>query len=66
MTTVGEYIAGIKDPKLKSNVEKLRLMDVRSLAGANESVKPGMPSYSIAGEKNVAIAEYKAGFLPRF
>ena len=44
---------------MRATIKKLRQTVVRSLARPNESVKWGIPRYSIAGEKIVAIREYK-------
>jgi hypothetical protein len=58
VTTVPEYIAGIKDPQLRRLVRRVRSIVAQSLPRATESIKWEMISYSINKENVAGISEY--------
>lgn len=58
MKTVDDYVKGIEDPKLRALVKRVRSVVKSSIPEAVESVKHGIPNYSINGQSVAAIAEY--------
>ena len=57
MTDVDAYIANL-DPSIRKLAEKVRSLTARALPGALESLKMGIPTYSINGISVAAIADY--------
>lgn len=57
MSDVERYVSGV-DPKLRPQFEKLRSVVRRALPEASETVKWGVPHYSIGGAGVASIAEY--------
>lgn len=57
MSDVERYVAGV-DPKLRPQFEKLRSVVRSALPEASETVKWGVPHYSIGGAGVASIAEY--------
>src|ERR1041385_7328878 len=57
MSDVDDYISKV-DPKLRAQFAKLRLVIKKALPGASESVKWGVPYYSLNEVGVASIAEY--------
>jgi hypothetical protein len=57
MTDVDAYIANL-DPSIRKLAEKVRSVTTRALPSALESLKMGIPTYSINGISIAAIADY--------
>jgi hypothetical protein len=57
MSDVDAYVSKV-DPKLRRQFEKLRSLVKRALPGASESVKWGVPYYSLDGVGVASIADY--------
>ena len=57
MSDVDSYISRV-DPKLRSQFQKLRLIIKKALPGVSESVKWGVPYYSLDGVGVASIADY--------
>lgn len=58
MTDVDEYIGAIENPRLCSLTKKVRRVITKALPRALESVKMGIPNYSVDGKNIAAIADY--------
>ena len=58
MRTVDQYITSVKDPELRKIMRKLRSLIREGMPEATESIKWGMPYYSINGQGIVSMAEY--------
>jgi hypothetical protein len=57
MSGVDSYISKV-DPKLRSQFQRLRSIVKKALPGASESVKWGVPYYSLDGVGVASIADY--------
>lgn len=57
MSDVDSYVSKV-DPKLRSQFQRLRLIVKKALPGASESVKWGVPYYSLDGVGVASIADY--------
>jgi hypothetical protein len=57
LSDVDSYVSKV-DPKLRSQFQKLRLIVKEALPGVSESVKWGVPYYSLDGVGVASIADY--------
>lgn len=57
MSDVDDYVSKV-DPKLRGQFAKLRLMIKKAMPNASESVKWGVPYYSLNGVGVASVAEY--------
>lgn len=58
MNEAEAYISKIEDPKLRSLAKKVRSIVKSALPGAVESIKMGIPNYSIDERGIACIADY--------
>jgi hypothetical protein len=58
VTNVDEYIGSIEDPKLRRLLGKVRRIVRKALPDALESMKWGVPNYSIDGKNVASITDY--------